>query len=165
MTVSTFAGSHWTLTFEERGEWVAMGVTTADDKWRGTDSNGHEHYYERGYPTLDLIVDAEHWCDGREGLYSHDPHMAVDESHYECKLCREVVEPGTLPPHHQVYMPGTKSYTLSGVRSDGLTVEVWLMPEEAQSIGEAPEDQREQVVQALLDGLPEDRITSMTFSR
>lgn len=91
-------GPEFTLDIQQDSIDTTCGIDTLDPKWRGTDSNGHEHYYERfEYPTLDYIVDAEHWCNGDEGA-PHDPHMATDESHYECKVCREVVKPGIIPP-------------------------------------------------------------------
>jgi hypothetical protein len=77
---------------------IASDMPTIDPNWRKTDSNGHDHYYVRGYPTLDHIVDRQHWCEGNEGLGPHDPHWSVDESHYECLECRERIEPGLRPP-------------------------------------------------------------------
>jgi hypothetical protein len=162
---SEIHGRGWTLTMEERGEFVTMGIRTLNPGWRGTDSNGHEHYYEGGqYPTLELIIDAQHWCDGHEGMYNHDPHMAVDESHYECVTCRETVEPGTFPPDHQAWMGGPIEYRLAGVRSDGMQVDASLVPEEFERIRDAEHD-RDAVVMAVLDALPQERIYSLSFSR
>lgn len=71
-----------TWSVEADPNWIdtTAGIPTADPRWRGTDSNGHEHHYDHGYPTLDYVIDAEHWCMGDEGIAPHDPHMAVDES-------------------------------------------------------------------------------------
>ena len=87
---------------------------TPNERWRYTDRQGHEHYYDHGYPTLDLVIDSEHWCDGSEGWAHHDPHMAVDESHHECKVCREVIEP-------KLDAPGTRK-SIAGMTT--VTVEV-----------------------------------------
>lgn len=92
---------------------VTSDRPTVDPNWRHTDSNGHEHYYDNGYPTLDYIIDERHWCDGREGLYNHDPHWAVDEDHFECLTCREMVKPGTLPAFTPQSIPGTRSMTVT----------------------------------------------------
>ena len=164
MATSTISGSHWTLTNEQRGEWVTMGVRTTDEHWMFTDAAGHEHRYDSGYPTLDYVVDASHWCDGREGLYSHDPHEAVDDAHYECKLCREVIKPGTHPPEHQVYVAGSSSYRITGLRSDGAQTEAMLMPDQVERIASAARDQRDAIVQTLLDEMPGEQIWSMQFA-
>lgn len=162
---STISGSHWTLTHEQRGEWVTMGVRTADERWLFTDANGHEHRYDHGYPTLELIVDESHWCDGREGLYSHDPHEAVDACHYECITCRDVIEPRTHPPDHQVYQPGFSDYTVTGVRSDGIHIEAFLLPEQIERVrGITDLAAMEQAVQVLLDEMPEGQIRSMQIA-
>ena len=77
---------------------VSSWHPTSDPTWRATDTRGHEHYYDSGYPTLNFVVDRQHWCEGNEGWMSHDPHWAVDESHYECLQCRETTRPGLRPP-------------------------------------------------------------------
>ena len=116
---------------------------TIDRDWRATDSNGHEHYYDgRQYPTLELIVDASHWCDGTEGLGLHDPHEAVDESHYECLQCRETVTPGLHPPGHVEYIAGPVDVELTAM-VDGLRTTVALTHEEAARFLTAGEDEWE----------------------
>ena len=118
---------------------VTSNLPTPNERWRYTDRAGHEHHYDGGYPTLELVVDAEHWCDGTEGVYNHDAHMAVDESHYECLLCREVIEPAADPPHFSKSIPGAIEGRLSGVRSDGAEIEMYLTPDEWEMI-QAAED-------------------------
>ena len=162
--LNTINGRSWTLTHEQHGEWVTMGVRTADEHWRATDSNGHDHYYKSGYPTLDLVIDESHWCDGREGLYSHDPHEAVDASHYECKTCRETMEPSTHGPGHQVYMAGPSDYRLSGLRSDGVRIDAFLLPDQVERIRSASRDQIDAIAQTLLDEMPDGQIRSMQIA-
>lgn len=166
------ASQSWELDVQQ--DWIdtTMGIPTLDPDWRGTDSNGHEHYYDQQaheYPTLDYIIDAEHWCDGTEGVYNHDPHMAVDEDHYECKLCREVVEPGIIPAGTPSAIPGSKSATLAGVTSSGMRVKLALTGEDYDAIEAAdgafdPDNpapsERDLVVQRILDEAVEQLVTS-----
>lgn len=160
----------WEL--EVRQDWIdtTMGIPTLDPNWRGVDSNGHEHFYDKAsheYPTLDYIVDAEHWCEGNEGIAPHDPHMAVDEAHYECKVCREVVEPGVIPGGTPTGMPGAVSATLSGLRDDGAEVRVRITEAEFDEIQAAdgtadPDDpqptERDRAARRILNDAPTDRI-------
>ena len=129
----TYAGSFWTVTVEQMTETVSTSGPTLDTQWRATDPAGHAHYYDHGYPTLDYIVDASHECDGTEGFMHHDPHTHVDASHYECLICREVVEPGIASPGSWD-VPTWRSAKLEGRRSDGLVVEILLTPTECRSL-------------------------------
>lgn len=156
-------GSHWSLSVDQRGEWVTMGIETADDKWRFTDAHGHEHYYDHGYPTLDYIIDAEHSCDGSEGWAHHDPHMVVDESHFECLTCREVIEPATHGPDHRVFIPGLIDVVLTGVRSDGMSVELWLTQDEYEAFAGDPEHADEHA-NRLLNETPFEQFKSITIA-
>jgi hypothetical protein len=104
------------------------------ETWAATDSHGHRHAFtrparpgreqyinDRGlrrnhtvpthYPSLYYKIDRWHACDGREGLYSHDPHWAVDESHYECRQCRERIEPAHGPGSKLI--PASRKATLT----------------------------------------------------
>lgn len=157
------SGRGWTITIHRHGQWLQMGVVTADTGWRSTDANGHEHYWEdNGYPTLNFVVDAEHWCDGREGMYNHDPHMAIDQSHYECKVCGVTVDPGTHGPEHKVHIPGRIDATLVGTRRDGLSVEIPLDFDEITAL-QAPEADHEAIGASILEG-PIDRAYSIRFA-
>lgn len=158
--------SGWTLDIQQNWIDTTSERPTIDPKWRATDNNGHEHFYEgHAYPTLDYIIDAEHWCDGTEGIALHDPHMAVDESHYECLICREVVKPGSIPGGTPSSIPGSVSGTLRGLNSAGVTVTLSLIEEEATAIQTADEANRDAVVLRLLDEAPERRIISMERTR
>jgi hypothetical protein len=137
---------------------VTCGIPTASETWRYTDTNGHEHYYEHGYPTLDFIIDEQHWCNGDEGYASHDPHMAIDAAHYECKLCKVTVEPGVDPAFTPKYTPGMTTCTISGVRDDGLRIEAHLTQEEGAQFVAHP---TEETAVRLLNAIPLNRCTSI----
>lgn len=107
-----------------------------DERWRYTDCAGHEHAYQRQaewldavrprrrcegtktfrdsthYPTLRYVIEREHHCDGREGLYSHDQHWVTDAARYECRQCGEHIRPGrgpgsrTMPTGRETYLNG-----------------------------------------------------------
>lgn len=158
---TTFSGRTWTL--EVRQEWIDVTSerSSPNEHWTFTDANGHEHRYDHGYPTLEFVIDESHWCDGSEGLYNHDPHEAVDVAHYECLICRELIVPKMDPPYTPKRIPGMRSATLTGLRSDGATVEAWLMDDDLERIRSSSEEE----VTALIDSLPDERIYSVTFSR
>lgn len=65
---------------------TTLGVPIPVETWTHTDSQGHEHRFDRldGYPTLEPVIDASWWVDG---------HEEVVVGHFECRLCREVVVP------------------------------------------------------------------------
>ncbi len=136
---------------------------TVDESWTFTDAAGHAHHYEHGYPTLDKIIDAVHWCNGDEGIYNHDPHDVVDEMHYECKVCREVIVPRLHPPFHTIYRPGMRSATASGYRTDGTKIECILIEEEVETLTALLRSQDSDGVQRWLDEFPEERIVSSRY--
>lgn len=111
---STFVlhGAGWRLDATREVEWVTNDGPTADESWRFTDARGHEHAYPYK-PTLEFVVDRSHWCDGTEGLYNHDPHEAIDEGHYECRECRERIEPRSHPPGYMTAIPRALHGTLT----------------------------------------------------
>lgn len=158
----------WTLDVDQ--EWIdtTAGVPTIDRQWRAADSNGHEHYYDGEryeYPTLDYIIDAEHWCDGTEGIALHDPHMAVDESHYECKICRDTVTPGLHPPGHPTAIPGVTRATLTAVNSDGVTVTISATEDEVGQIDErVTEAGRASAARRIVSDAPSNRVLRMELA-
>src|SRR5260221_6154198 len=105
-----------------RIETVMQQVTwedAPDELWAFTDAQGHHHLYQgrqvqgelddrakhkkhrevtgwTHYATLVLVIDSRRFCDGHEGVYNHDPHW-VEETHYECRQCGQVIEPGHGP--------------------------------------------------------------------
>ncbi len=115
MVAVRWGTGRWEFSVEQDYIDVTCGIETLNPNWTFTDENGHDHYYDSGgYPTLDYIVDAQHWCDGYEGAFNHDPHMAVDESHYECLICGVHVKPGTYPPYYPQSIPGERTLTMTG---------------------------------------------------
>lgn len=115
-------GGRWAVEVTQNRIDTTCGIPTLNPRWTFTDAAGHDHRYDHGYPTLDYIIDASHWCDGYEGYEPHDPHEHVDESHYECLICREVIEPGILPAFTPQSVPGTVDMTLKGPLADGSRV-------------------------------------------
>jgi len=157
MATTSVTGPSWKLEVEQ--EWIDVTPSgpTPNERWRTTDSNGHEHYYDHGYPTLDEVIDAQHWCNGTEGFALHDPHMQIDEWHYECKLCREVIEPDYDPPFTPKYIPGLRTATLTGVRSDGAEIVVDVREDELAGLHD------DAAAQAFLDAAPMERIHSWSW--
>jgi hypothetical protein len=135
--------ANWSLDVRRDFETATSQYPMADEAWRATDSHGHAHHWEHGYPTLTHVIDAQHWCDGTEGLAGHDPHWAVDESHYECSQCREHVVPGTVPPGTPVYIRGLIEASLTGVSSEGQHVTMWCTEAEVRRIQADPMGRRQ----------------------
>lgn len=152
-------------TWELQGdvEWidVTSGLPTPKEDWRFKDRNGHEHHYDHGYPTLELVVDESHWCLGNEGLGAHDPHEAVDESHYECLICRVTVKPKMDPPGTPRSVRGLTTWTLRGYRSDGVWVAAHLIGDEVRRLSD---DEDNSVAAAILDAVPPERIIETRFA-
>lgn len=153
-------GAGWTLSAEVDYIDVTSSYPSWRESWRMTDSNGHEHRYAPGFPTLYEVVDASHWCDGTEGFALHDPHEHEDESHYECAQCGEVIEPDTESPIFAKSIPGAVSHTLEGFRSDGWRVTMRLDPDEAERIRATPDDA---TALAILDAAPVERIVQREY--
>lgn len=158
--VHTISGPGWELEYHQPVEYVTYGVPTGNERWRALDSNGHEHHWGHGYPTLNHVVDVEHWCDGDEGIAPHDPHMAVDESHYECKACGERVEPKMDPPNMAKPVLGQPWGELSGPTAAGAWVKLRLTDAELSSIIGAP-GQAGEAARAILGDPPMDRVSVM----
>lgn len=122
------AATHHTAPIAERSPAPRYG-------WRDVDSNGHEHYCDNGtLPTLQHVADKEHWCDGTEGMYRHDPHVVVDEFHYECVECGEQVEPDTVRPGTVQHLYLYTDYELTGPLAHNEEVTVRLAEEEGEAI-------------------------------
>jgi hypothetical protein len=81
------------LEFEDNGEWISSDLPQPDPNWRAADSNGHEHAATTTgsgrvtYPTLEAVVGEPYWCED-----CRDEHQ---DTWYECRICREKVEPGS----------------------------------------------------------------------
>jgi hypothetical protein len=161
---TTWRAPHWEVAVDVEQINTTSSFPSADPGWRFTDAAGHEHRYDRGYPSLRYVVDESHWCDGTEGTALHDPHEAVDEAHYECLACHEVVEVGLLPAGYPQWTPGNVTATLKGHRSDGTWIEAVLTPSEVDALRAAGEDQ--QAAQQVIDAIPLQRTLRVTqYSR
>jgi hypothetical protein len=106
-TVATYQGEFGTLVVEMEFIEITSNSPRPDKGWRHTDAAGHEHHWRDGYPTLARVVDRVYWC-----ADCGDEH---DETHLECPLCHETVEPGMVgPPPYREFVPGRTSYRLDG---------------------------------------------------
>lgn len=161
MTTSTFRSGSYVFTMGREYIDITSSHPTPNEHWAFTDANGHEHLYDHGYPTLEMVVDAEHWCNGDEGWARHDPHMHVDEAHYECRQCREVIKPAMDPGGTRKSVPGSVTATLEGPRSDGYVVVAHLMDAEVERYSAATTDE---TALAILDAVPNERLSSLTFT-
>lgn len=150
----------WSIDVDQEWIDVTSGRPTADPRWTHTDAAGHAHHYKNGYPTLSYVVDEQHWCNGDEGLGPHDPHWAVDRSHYECLVCGEHITPGTLPPFTSQRIPGVRTAYITGRRADGVTIRAVLTGDEYEAI-----EADTAAAESIIDGMPDERIVSMEFSR
>lgn len=140
--------------------------TTPNEHWTYTDAAGHFHRYLNGYPSLQMVVDAHHWCDGNEGFARHDPHDHVDEFHYICSQCSEIIKPTTDPPYTPKFMKGPPEGTVSGPRHNedmvvGCFATVVLTNQEIDEIQAAPADSVEEIAQRILN--TSDHVTSVTY--
>lgn len=101
----SIAGFPATLhTFQDM-ERVYSSFPEPDPNWTTTDTQGHEHYYDRGYPTLEWVVAETYWC----GM-CRDQH---EEWEYRCRKCGEPVRPETrMPDPSGVAIPGLKQVEL-----------------------------------------------------
>jgi hypothetical protein len=147
---------HLSVDFEQID--VTVGHPTYSESWRAVDSNGHEHYYARGFPTLREVIDEQHWCDGTEGYALHEPHLVVDAVHFECLICDEVVSPGMDPAFTPKSIAGSRSGRLNGPRSDGLYVTAVLTEQEIDEMAADPSDE---TMLRVLDAVPIERLVSI----
>lgn len=160
--MSQYIRSKFKLDVQQDSIDVTSERETPNELWRYTDAAGHEHFYRNGYPTLTLIVDEAHWCDGTEGPYNHDPHEAVDRAHYECPECGEHVVPMMDPPYTPKYIPGMIDARLSGPLSNDPRRfrEIGLGPDEVERITERIEQDRgslDDLLQEFIDNASSDR--------
>lgn len=159
--------SPWTVSVDRQMVEVTTSGPSWRESWKATDSNGHEHRYDRSggwppFPTLNEIIDEWHWCDGDEGYEHHDPHEQVDESHFECKICGDVVAPAMDPGGTPKSIAGPWSARIEGPRSDGAVISGSLTDIEFEAIKAAPDDLT--AIQALVDAIPDDRIHTLRQS-
>jgi hypothetical protein len=107
MTASSISGPRGVLRMERDVIRVDY-LTKADERWRFTDSHGHEHRWHPGndpYPTLRPVYEEPGWCDT-----CHEVHEDLID-HMECRQCGDTVTPGTTGPGTEM-IPGMTSYYL-----------------------------------------------------
>ena len=86
----------------------------ADKDWRETDSNGHEHYWDSGWPTLEWVVTGVYWCE-----MHNEEH---EEGEWRCRKCGEHVEPGMRHPGPRVMtVPSVRNYFIDDAPVDEAT--------------------------------------------
>jgi len=79
----------------ERDVIVVTSISKPDDNWEFTDKHGHLHRWQNGnLPSLKLIID----CPADEEYPA--------ETHFECKRCSEIINPGYKSPESREFMPG-----------------------------------------------------------
>ena len=79
--------------------------SSPNKNWRHTDSSGHEHYWDGGYPTLNDIQEEVY------DEYEHEKyHIHI---RWECKECGEEIHPATRMGE-TIYVEGSITYTLNG---------------------------------------------------
>jgi hypothetical protein len=123
-TLITAAGS--TFRVETETVDVTTNAPRPDKDWRETDSNGHEHYWQDGWPTLEWIVDGAYWCEQHQ-----EEH---EEGHYACKVCGEEVKPGMRGPSGIVEtIPGMRSYFIDDQPVDEQTFNVAVAKAKAEA--------------------------------
>lgn len=125
------------LEVQSDGQWVSSELPVPDPKWRGTDSNGHEHHYADGpdrYPTLRKMESEPYWCD-----LCDDEHT---DTWLACRICGEKVTPGTRAPE-PVWVAGPTRYYLNGEsigeeRAQEIFAEMQRRRDEALQLHERP---------------------------
>src|SRR4051812_23527275 len=86
------------------------GWVREDPKWKFTDKQGHQHTYgsnENPYPSLDKRTESEvKWSDIWDEQYEDETIW------YECKICQEIVKPGTICDMGPIYQYGCTTYLI-----------------------------------------------------
>jgi hypothetical protein len=101
-----------TLTVDNNSEVIWSSGARPDPRWQATDSNGHFHARAKDetYPTLKTR--SEHApCDGSCGGVCQGEGYTV--THYDCAICGEEVEPGSIPGPYSVVVPGLASWSVT----------------------------------------------------
>lgn len=160
----TFRGRH-RIEFSVDQDWQTYWTDhpSPDESWTFTDAAGHVHRYDHGYPSLEWVVEERHWCNGTEGLYNHDGHWVDDVAHYECKVCREHVVPATHPPGRAFTVPGQRTSTAVGYRTDGSRITCSPNEEETEALVALLQAEDDDGVQRWLDQFPAERIIVMEY--
>lgn len=93
-----------------------------DKNWRHTDTEGHEHYWDNGYPTLEPEED---YC-----VDCQDFHLEG----WVCVECGERIVPGLVPPSgFSEFVPGLARYFLDGEEISKEEADEWLRQNRSSS--------------------------------
>lgn len=137
MAVHTLQLPEGELEVESAGEWVRSNLPEPDTTWRGTDSNGHEHWYAEGanhYPTLKQVAGETYWC-----VECREEHV---DTWLECPICGERVIPGTRIPGRVWVSRGARYFwngePISSERATEIMTAVQQARDEAARITERP---------------------------
>lgn len=91
---------------------IPTALPRPDPSWTFTDAAGHFHAYseDKTYPTL--LERSEHRdCDGScGGVCEGDGYTVVIR---ECRICREVIQPGLLHGEHHVTVEGPMDWEIA----------------------------------------------------
>lgn len=135
-----------------------------DPRWTYTDRAGHEHSYgQRGsaadrYPTLERRESEPYWCSDCD-----DEHTDV---WFECALCGERINPGTVVDTSPQYTAGRTTYLIDGhpvteVEGKALLEEIQTVSSErrrTRDLEQAREKAHESEVAMRAEGLSEQQI-------
>ncbi len=94
----------------ERIETTSLGPRP-DPSWSFTDTQGHDHHWDDGYPTLTWVQDQEDYTVVEDGELESYPGWG----HYECSICGEEIRPAQRGPSpFRSFMPAATRYCLDG---------------------------------------------------
>jgi len=105
--MATMTGPTGELSYEVSMIDVTTSVPQPDKSWRFTDVNGHEHYWQDGYPTLSHVPDGERYWDDDDGEWYQPTRLA-------CSVCGVGVTPRTTVDTFRRMAPGLSYYTFNG---------------------------------------------------
>lgn len=98
---------------------VTTNAPRPDEAWHFTDTNGHEHYWRDGWPTLEWIVDESGWCQDCQ-----DEH---EEGHWACRRCGESVDPAMRPASgYREFIPGLTTAYIDDIPATAEEVERFI---------------------------------------
>jgi len=101
-------------TFEQTQEMIETTTRSKPDPyWVFVDKAGHEHRWivdepdhHYNLPSLVSVNSEPYWCDLCEDEHS--------DSHFECKICREIITPGMKANNTSEFVAGLKRYLING---------------------------------------------------
>jgi len=114
MSETTFQAEGSTFRVEQDYEEFTTVGPEADKDWREIDSHGHEHYWDKGWPTLEWVVTGGYWCE-----MHNEEH---EEGEWRCRECGEHVTPGMRHPGPRVMtVPTVRNYFIDDQPVDAET--------------------------------------------